>query len=204
MKLQLLIFGFLLACENKASDEEQMKTSAKTKQAQQKTKAGNEKKTSQKNPTMPSTTSLSTCDIMVYVADTDPNGLNVRDEPSSKNTNILGQLPTQIPVDIRVVASQNGWFRMTSAKDINGNQKMPQTGWVYGKLLGIGIRNYGPKSAFLLHEKPDAKSKTVGDPKLGPAKLLDCQGKWLQVEANGIKGWLSPSGQCPSAVTNCP
>ena len=181
MKSPLLIFSLLVACGKKTTDERPEKTTEIATNNQQQSTANQGSAQQQNNPNQKVKKS---CDIMAYVADKDPKGLNVRATPSAKNTKILGQLPTKNPVDVRLVESQKGWFRITAASDIKGGKDMPQTGWVHGKLLGIGIRNYGPKSEFFLHEKPDKNSKTVGDPELGPATLLECQGKWLKVNAN--------------------
>ena len=143
------------------------------------------------------------CKVRAFVIDKDPQGLNVRDKPTAKGSTVLGQLPTQKPVDVTITQSENSWFYINSASDIDGNNKMPQTGWVSGSLLGIGIRNYGPTSKYYLHKEASSKSLILSDPGQGDAKLIDCKGRWLKVEREGKIGWLSPEGQCPSAVTNC-
>ena len=187
-----IIMGLFLSCSEKTSEEPKSKT-----QPSQPTP------TISSAPPKPKTKADRTCDIGAFVIDKDPKGLNVRNIPSSKGSKILGQIPTGEPVELKLVESKSGWFRIASASGMDEDTKMPQSGWVYGKLLGTGVRNYGPTSTHHIHKERDTKSPVVADPKEGPVKLKDCKGKWLMVEFNGKTGWLSPEGQCPSAVTNC-
>ena len=143
------------------------------------------------------------CNGEAFVVDKDPKGLNVRDKPTTKGSTVLGQLPTQVSVNVKIIRSENGWFQISEASDIDGNSNMPQSGWVSGKLLGIGVRNYGPKSDYFLHKDPDTNSAVVIDPGEGNGTLVDCEGQWLKVKMGRKVGWLSPEGQCPSDVTNC-
>jgi SH3-like domain-containing protein len=138
------------------------------------------------------------------VIDEDPNGLNVRSEPGS-NKQIIGNLPTQNEgVMVDITACQGEWVQITNAiSDGGGKVEFQGKGWVYAPLLGAattGHETYGTS----LYAKADKNSKILS--KLPPnrtVKLLGGSGTWMQVEYEGMQGWLAQYDYCPNPWTSC-
>ncbi|WP_017651559.1 SH3 domain-containing protein [Fortiea contorta] len=135
------------------------------------------------------------CDILAYVTDQDPQGVNVRSGASSKNK-IIGTIPVNETVN--AIASADTWVKVTNAS--GGFQG---TGWVSSSMLGIASRGYDTNGVNL-YSNPNQKSRKVGQiPPIVNVKLLSCKGDWAQVEYKGIKGWLAREDQCGAALTTC-
>lgn len=135
------------------------------------------------------------CDILAYVTDTDPQGLNVRSGASARNR-ILGQIP--IHETVQIIAASGKWVEITNASD--GFQG---TGWVFVQNLGISTRGYATNGVDI-YAVANQQSRKVG--KIPPGeniKLLGCQGDWAQIEYQGVKGWLAREDQCGAALTSC-
>ena len=141
------------------------------------------------------------CDISVLVADTDPNGMNVRAAPSTR-----ARVLQIIPVDasgLAVVREQRGaWFRIAGISNAEtGENLFRGIGWVHRSLLGLGVANGDTR----LYAAPDSRSQVlrtlVADET--PITLIGCSGQWAKVRAEGRVGWLSPSGQCSNPLTTC-
>jgi uncharacterized protein YgiM (DUF1202 family) len=140
-------------------------------------------------------TNLRKCDILAYVTDTDPQGLNVRSGVSTKNK-ILGKIP--INETVQVIGAVRNWVQITNASD--GFQG---TGWVFALNLGLTTRGYGTNGVDI-YAKTNQESRKAGRiPANTPVKLLSCQGDWAQVEYQGVKGWLTRQDQCGAALTSC-
>ncbi|MHC5734801.1 SH3 domain-containing protein [Nostoc sp.] len=135
------------------------------------------------------------CDILAYVTDTDPRGLNVRSNRSSKSK-ILGQIP--INETVQVVAAAGDRVQITNASD--GFQG---TGWVFVPKLGLTTRGYGTNGVDLYANTNQQSQKVGRIPANTVVKLLGCQGDWAQVEYQDIKGWLTREDQCGAALTSC-
>jgi SH3-like domain-containing protein len=138
------------------------------------------------------------------VIDKDPKGLNVRSEPGS-NKQIIGNLPTQTEgVMVDITACQGEWVQITKAVSDGGNKvEFQGKGWVYAPLLGAattGHERYGTS----LYAQADKSSKILS--KLPPertVKLLGGSGTWMQVEYEGMRGWLAQYDYCPLPWTTC-
>ena len=135
------------------------------------------------------------CDILAYVTDTDPQGLNVRSGASTYNT-ILGQIP--IKETVQVINAAGDWVQITNASD--GFQG---TGWVFVPKLGLTTRGYGTNGVDLYVNTSEKSQKVRRIPANTVVKLLGCQKDWAQVEYQGVKGWLTKKDQCGAALTSC-
>jgi SH3-like domain-containing protein len=86
-----------------------------------------------------------------------------------------------LPVEI--VAEFENWRKI---RDFEGAE-----GWVHQRML-IGRRSILVRDKVReLHSKPQSEAEVVA--RLEPnvvAKLIECQGPWCRVEAQGIAGWL--------------
>lgn len=87
--------------------------------------------------------SVKPCEINAYVADEDPNGLNVRAEPD-KSGKILSRLirgGSEISLDI-IGTSGSGWVQITNAWHGDKGDVFKDKGWVFANLLATGTRGY--------------------------------------------------------------
>ncbi|MFW9259478.1 SH3 domain-containing protein [Nostoc sp. CALU 546] len=140
-------------------------------------------------------TNVQKCDILAYVIDTDPQGLNVR-SGASRNKTILGQIP--INETVQVIGAAGDWVQITNASD--GFQG---TGWVFVPKLGLTTQGYGTNGVDLYSSISQESRKLRRIPANTAVKLLGCQGDWAQVEYQGVKGWLTREDQCGAALTSC-
>lgn len=141
------------------------------------------------------------CQIRAYVIDKDPQGLNVRNDPSSRS-GIIGRLP--INTEVEVFTSQGNWMLISPLAPNFQRIKFQGRGWVYVPLLGIGTGGYD-RDSVAVFARASYQSKVAGKiPSSRPVKLLSCQGQWALVEKQGVKGWLPPQDQCAAALTTCP
>lgn len=143
------------------------------------------------------------CQISAYIIDKDPNGLNVRSEPSSQSK-IIDTLSTKtlgIIVDINAV--QGDWVQISKAES-PGRLDFQGSGWVFVSLLGTSTRGYATKSVSV-HKSANSQSETIGQiPSQRRVKLLSCDSTWASVEYDGLKGWISRESQCANPLTTCP
>jgi SH3-like domain-containing protein len=86
-----------------------------------------------------------------------------------------------LPVEI--VAEFENWRKI---RDYDGAE-----GWVHQRML-VGRRSILVRDKIReLHRKPEPAAEVVA--RLEPnvvARLMECQGSWCRVEAQGISGWL--------------
>lgn len=141
------------------------------------------------------------CRLDAFVRDTDPAGLNVRSEPSTRGR-ILGTLPPVVastvlegyPVrtEVTITGHANGWFRIEDARDnpeLTGLPARPVfagSGWVSGRQLTV------KSQAGHGYLQPDATSQAVlrlgddgsfdGDAMVAAGALIACRGEWALVE----------------------
>lgn len=148
--------------------------------------------------------STTVCDVTAYVTDKDPNGLNVRDS-SSENGKIIGQIPfDKDGTQVHIIASSStgGWMMIDKANTYQ--TVFDKKGWVSANLLAIATRGYDTKGVKLY----DGGSGKTGPvlttiPPDTELKILNCDGKRVQVKYKDIYGWLEPEDQCDSSVTRC-
>ncbi len=140
-------------------------------------------------------TNAQKCDILAYVTDADPQGLNVRSGASSKNT-ILGQIP--INETVQVIGAAGDWVQIT-----NASSGFQGTGWVFVPKLGLTTQGYGTNGVDLYASNNQESQKVGIIPANTAVILLGCQGDWAQVGYQGVKGWLTREDQCGAALTSC-
>jgi hypothetical protein len=86
---------------------------------------------------------VKTCKVSAYIADADPNGLNVRATPD-KNGAILKRLVRgggDISLDI-IGSAGTGWVKITNAWHGDTDEEFKGSGWVFASLLATGTRGY--------------------------------------------------------------
>jgi hypothetical protein len=138
-----------------------------------------------------------TCNLVAFVTETDPAGLNVRQKPSTSGK-ILGVLPPIIDgveiggvmAGVHIISSNNGWFKIDSSWDNSELTGKPQLaafsgeGWISGRKLTVkSMANHG-------YAEPNVRSAIVlkinGGMDNGyltsAGQLIACQGHWALVE----------------------
>lgn len=140
------------------------------------------------------------CQTRAYVIDNDSQKLNVRSDANSRSA-IIGKLP--INTEVEVFASQENWMLIFPLIPNVERIKFHGKGWVYAPLLGTSTRGY-ERDRVAVFARANYQSTVVGQiPSDRQVNLLSCKGKWVLVEKQGIKGWLSPEDQCAAALTSC-
>lgn len=147
------------------------------------------------------------CEITAYVADPDPNGLNVR---SGAGTNF--KVIKTIPKDndgtiVEIVSSSGSWMKISSARNAEGETVFSGSGWVYAPNLATSVPENNIKHKAYL--SADKKSKVVSAiTENTEYRLKSCKGSWVEVSIGKgselISGWLPPESQCGNPMTNCP
>jgi hypothetical protein len=166
------------------------------------------------------------CDLGAWSEDRDPNGLNVRAEPSVK-ARVLGTLPPPYRLkmggsentpeggwltEFRIIGFKNGWFLIEGATKYPRSAPKPYAGrgWVAANKVGASYANGGTRmgglfqAPFIDAKWTPAQRKLGGplDTDGGPKRILAFSGHWGLVESeDGVHGWWrSP---CSNQVTNC-
>jgi len=143
------------------------------------------------------------CSFGAFVNESDPAGLNVRDQPGTHGK-VVGVLPRvltakdgadpQARVEVEVRGASNGWFLIANAKDNDALTGKPVRklyggmGWVSGKKLTLKSQATQARAsasdkgatAFKLHEDNALDNDAMVD----ATSLVACQGKWAQIEVN--------------------
>lgn len=143
---------------------------------------------------------VSRCSFGAFVAETDPAGLNVRAAPSA-SAKVLGKLPPTfvepsagygVRVEVEVIGARDGWFLIRNAQDNEAlTDKPPRRmysgeGWVSGGKLtvksqaDVGRASASPDAAAVLRIGDDEMFDSDGV--VEAARLVDCKGRWAQVE----------------------
>ncbi|MBN2224519.1 MAG: SH3 domain-containing protein, partial [Deltaproteobacteria bacterium] len=116
------------------------------------------------------------CDnVAAFVIDKDANGVNLRSGPGVADYHTaypavigypaIGTLPTDRPVQVRIVGVLGDWVLIKDAvftSKGSGEMTMEITGWVKAPLLGV--RTHNPKDysgPVSLYKEPDAASEAV-------------------------------------------
>jgi SH3-like domain-containing protein len=150
-------------------------------------------------PVAPATASDSVvaCDFNAFPIDRDPKGSNVRSGPGPENR-VIATISDQ-DSEIAVTGVAGKWLRIRHAESVDGKVFLDGEGWLFAALTGVTAR-----SAIKLHATPDGKSAVVGSmPADSQGTVLSCTGKWVQVQAGQVKGWMAPETHCGNPVTTC-
>ncbi|MEA4880759.1 MAG: lysozyme inhibitor LprI family protein, partial [Synergistaceae bacterium] len=83
------------------------------------------------------------CDFSAYIIDPDPKGTNVRDVPGGAVITVIPHRPENPDIiTVKVTGHKKGWFSVV----LHDGKK----GWIFGKMLGVSVRNYTPDSVTAL------------------------------------------------------
>jgi SH3-like domain-containing protein len=99
------------------------------------------------------------CAMNAYINDEDPKGVNVRAGPSNqaKIVRVIKRGDTMV----RIVAEQNGWFRVDEILPVEGTD-VKLNGWLHGSRLAAGLMiMQAGKAEERLLEEPSDRSKTL-------------------------------------------
>lgn len=140
------------------------------------------------------------CRFGAFVEERDPAGLNVREAPNAK-AKILGTLPPvwfdkkdglQERVEVEVVESRNGWFRIRHAEDfsrLTGREPRPTfsgEGWVNGGKLSVKTQAIRGRAAPLISARTLLRmgngEPLDSDALMEASRPVDCAGEWVRLE----------------------
>jgi len=152
---------------------------------------------------------MTRCSFSAWSQDITPQGLNVRAAPRAA-ARVLARLveekqATGAFVEFRVLGVSNGWFLIEGASHGDYGDPPPKTpvyagkGWVSGSLVGgqlLAGKLYDAPSETA-HSRPYGKDTDAVEVK----RVLDCNGDWVQVEADIGIGWVR--GLCSNQATTC-
>jgi SH3-like domain-containing protein len=143
------------------------------------------------------------CSVEGFVADTDPNGLNVRREGSSKGQ-IIGKIPfSKDGTIVHIIASDfNGWLKINRAENMEGEVVFNREGWVSANLLATSTTGYDGSGVKLYEAGKGTKVLSV-IPSETVVKIVSCNKDWVRVKYKTLIGWLDAGSQCGNPVTNC-
>jgi len=161
---------------------------------------------------------LRSCSFGAFVTDSDPAGLNVRAGPDVTSA-IVGKIPPQALseddppirayVEVEVVASQGGWFRIRNARDNAllappGRKVFNGAGWVSGRHLSVKSQAAVGRDVASARGRPvRAAVDFDSDAFVRSARLHDCVGQWVLVSSpeHQFNGWLNRI--CATQETSC-
>jgi hypothetical protein len=145
------------------------------------------------------------CDVELVV--TDPKGLNVRAAPKVAPGNVVGVLkPDGEWTTVHVIGNQGDWFLIDGAEMVDDDaptgmrNAFKGKGWVHGsKVGGVEIEPRDVLSAPAQGAKPLMRGSDTS--RTARLEVVACQGKFLQLQGRGIKGWASR--YCTNQRTTC-
>jgi len=144
------------------------------------------------------------CDVTLYVADQDPNGLNVRAEPNGtiltalKAKTLAGPDPGSPVnrVDVHVNGAAGAWAAIDTATlvEINGSGETTLfKGQGFVAFSKLGIVQFMASSAILAEPAANARKLLMyndPDPEHLPrVDVLGCSGPYVQLRIHGVIGW---------------
>jgi hypothetical protein len=151
---------------------------------------------------VPAARAQTTCNVIVDVTDTDPNGTNVRDAPSGKAIAVLAQ-PAGADdwIEVHVTGQSGDWYEIDGAKLIGDSVKsvFKGKGYLHKSVLGVS----GLQNGTTIWTDPDTKSRVLDPGAAGdqPVTLLGCSGDFLKVRVRKGTGWTK--GVCTNQRTTC-
>ncbi|MEL7408852.1 MAG: SH3 domain-containing protein, partial [Cyanobacteria bacterium J06558_2] len=129
------------------------------------------------------------CQTKAYVIDTDPQGLNVRQQPNSKGQ-IIGTLP--LYTEVNVSNHQDNWLSVSPIDPELQRVEFSGKGWVYASLLGLNTRGYGTDSVPLYSEPSKENPPIARVDSATAVTMLSCSGEWVLIKQKDTQGWLEP------------
>ena len=151
---------------------------------------------------------VAACDLQLDVVDPDPKGMNVRARPAGP---VIARIPLAADwTQVHVTGHAGDWFRIDLAETVDDDAPggmrevyRRRHGWVHASGLGMSELNTGEGTILRATPSDEAKPLLRITPDNEPkrVRVLACQGKWLQVEADGLKGWTHT--WCNNQRTTC-
>ncbi|MCW5771705.1 MAG: SH3 domain-containing protein [Rhodospirillaceae bacterium] len=142
------------------------------------------------------------CGFDAYVIDLDPKGTNIRSGPSGQSR-VVASVKGKNDIQVSVVATQNGWFRIKQFSDFSTGKDTKIDGWMHGSVLGSGLMiMQGAKARERLREEPSDQSKTLLELEWDPGE----DGKLQRLSAllPGGKTEVIDNGKIKDAATAIP
>jgi SH3-like domain-containing protein len=143
------------------------------------------------------------CAVSAYLINSDGKGTNVRSGPGTRHR-ILKTAPNASEAIADITGFADGWFRISHVETTGGEQDevvFNGTGWIHRSQLHVDAAGGRSPLRSLPHHKARIVGHVVGDQP--GITLLACSGDWVEVQANGVTGWLAPAGQCSNPLTTC-
>ena len=202
-----LVFAFSACSQNAAVNNQTTNSVANQSNTTAVVNSNSTKPTNAATPdtkTTAASTVAAVCDVTAFIADKDPNGLNVR-ATADRDGKLIGVIPfnkegTLVHI-ISLSNSGNGWMEIDSAETVTEKKVFSGTGWVSGNMLAITATTRDGSSVKLRPYEGSAVLATI--PSDTEIKLFGCEGKRVSVEYKGIVGWLEPDSQCESPSILC-
>ena len=165
------------------------------------------------------------CTLSAWSTGTAAEGREVHAGAAS-GTPVIARLPGPIHVggesykaEVSIGAARDGWFRIDEAwLDDYASDAAPEVvfkgrGWVPGRFLGLGLNDSrlrrAPSADAPIVARlagTDGDGLAVGADAFVVERLVDCRGRWVEVEGTflgtPLRGWAR--GTCANQVTTCP
>lgn len=137
--------------------------------------------------------------FIVYLNDKAKGYSNVRETP---NGYVILKLDNKYDdYMLTIVDIKNSWLKVSEISSVNGGYNIINLeAWVHTSVVGAGVTHN-----LDVFNKPNGKTK-VGTLKgeEDTFKIKDIYCKWIQIECNGLIGWVESSKICGNPVTTCP
>ena len=135
----------------------------------------------------------------VFLTDPDEKLTNIRQEPNGKV--ILKIDDEKDYYTLTITEAKDGWFKLVTVEGVDyGNVDIPGgKGWIHHSLVGAGTRRN-----IKLLDAPEGEL-VVGtiEQEIG-VQIKDKYKDWVQIEYNGLTGWVESMWLCGNPVTTCP
>lgn len=135
----------------------------------------------------------------VYLNDPDINGTNIRQEPNGKVIQKLNEADDYFTLTI--TEANNGWFKLVKITGVEGNniEVFEGVGWIHHSVIEASTRR-----KIELLDAPGSRV-VVGmiEQEIG-VRIKNKYMDWVQIEYNGLTGWIEAEWICGNPVTTCP
>ncbi|MGJ8684215.1 MAG: SH3 domain-containing protein [Nonlabens sp.] len=122
----------------------------------------------------------------------------IRNEP---NGEIILELLKTDYFEVYVNEMDREWLRVENIQSVEyGYEISNLDGWIHNSVVAVWTRR---KANLLVHPR-DGKTIAIIEGENGPLKIIDICADWVQIEFNGIHGWIEKEWLCGSPVTTCP
>ena len=137
--------------------------------------------------------------LRVYLNDHDETGTNIRKDPNGEI--IMKLKETDDYFFFEVTEVQDGWFQVISIQGVEyDNIDLPgDKGWIHYSVIGASTR----KTVELLESPKTGKVVGQIEGEIS-VKIKDTCSDWVEIEYNGISGWVESEWLCGNPVTTCP